>query len=78
MGFIEWGEAYLDQIPDIQLYRDVAIARQNLGDEAGALALIAQARAIYPKDRSIEDTQRRMEAGEQLVTSSLAVPQSED
>jgi len=47
MGFVEWGEAYLAQIPDIQLYRDLAIARQNLGDEAGALALIAQARAIY-------------------------------
>ena len=78
MGFIEWGEAYLEQIPDIQLYRDVAIARQNIGDEEGALALIAQAKAIYPKDRSIEDTHRRLEAGEPLVTSSLALPQSEE
>ncbi|NRP94651.1 O-Antigen ligase [Marinobacterium sp. xm-g-59] len=78
LGFIEWGEAYLEQIPDIQLYRDVAIARQNIGDEEGALALIDQAKAIYPKDRSIEDTHRRLEAGEQLVTSSLALLQSEE
>ena len=78
VGFIEWGEAYLEQIPDIQLYRDVAIARQNIGDEKGALQLIARARAIYPKDRSIEDTHRRIESGEQLVTSSLALPQSEE
>ena len=78
LGFIEWGESYLEQIPDIQLYRDVAIARQNIGDESGALALIAEAKAIYPKDLSIEDTHRRIEAGERLVTSSLALPQSDD
>jgi O-antigen polymerase len=78
LGFIEWGESYLEQIPDIQLYRDVAIARQNIGDESGALALIAEAKAIYPKDLSIEDTHRRIEAGERLITSSLALPQSDD
>jgi len=78
LSFIEWGESYLEQIPDIQLYRDVAIARQNIGDERGALALIAQAKAIYPKDRSIDDAHRRIEAGEPLVTSSLALPQSEE
>lgn len=69
-GFIEWASVYLEQIPDIQLYRDLAIAYQSVDDIEKATEVINRGHAIYPKDRGINDLRDTLARGERWVPSS--------
>ncbi len=70
--FIDWAVPYLKQVPDIQLYRDLAIAYQQVDEPQKALAIITEGSAIYPKEMNLADAKQRIEKGELLTTASVA------
>jgi O-antigen polymerase len=70
--FIDWAVPYLKQVPDIQLYRDLAIAYQQVDEPQKALAIITEGSAIYPKEMNLADAKQRIEKGELLNTASVA------
>ena len=51
--FIQWAESFLRQIPDIQIYKDLAIALQYSGRQEEAQALLDQAHSIYHGEKSV-------------------------
>ena len=67
--FIEWAQAFLTQLPDIQIYRDLAVALQYEGRADEAVALITRASQIYPGEKMLADTYARLIEGEPLVPS---------
>lgn len=73
--FIEWAEQFLEQIPDKQVYQDLARAHFHAGDRQQALQVLARARAIYPQDEHLEDLQTQIEQGH-LKVGSTAAPTS--
>jgi len=75
--FVEWAEPFLQQIPDIQIFQDLAIAYQQLERSDEALAVIERAHAIYPAQKQVAEVRERLLRGERLVRPSgaaLSVP----
>jgi len=70
--FTEWADSFLEQIPDIQVFQDLAIALQQLGRNDEALAVIERAHAIYPGQKQVAEVRTRLLAGEQLFKPSGA------
>ena len=78
--FNDWSEVFLNQLPDIQIYKDRATALQFLNRESEAEALLDLAHKIYPGDSSISAMRAAFEKGELLYKRtgvSAANPQSE-
>jgi len=51
--FSEWAQSFLRQLPDIQIYKDLAIALQYSGRQNEAQALLDKAHSIYPGENSV-------------------------
>ena len=71
--FVAWAEPFLEQIPDIQIFQDLAIAHQQLGNSESALAAIGRAHAIYPAQQQVAEVRERLFRGDRLVRPSGAV-----
>lgn len=70
-SYISWAEGFVEQIPDIQIYKDLAVAYQSQGEVEKSLNIIARAHAIYPGDAGIAEVQRKLQAGEALISSAV-------
>jgi len=70
--FVNWAENYLSQKPDIQLFRNQAVAYQYLGRFDEAKSIINHASSIYPENPQLSDALRRINAGELLEPTSAA------
>ena len=77
-GFIDWATPYLDQIPDTQLFSDVATAYHHLGEHEQAIAVIEQAQAIYPKEGGIQATLKQLMSDKPSSSSGSLDAQSSD
>jgi len=67
---MEWVEPFLEQIPDIQVFQDLAIAHQQLGNSESALAVIERAHAIYPAQQQVAEVRERLLRGERLISGA--------
>ncbi len=70
--FIEWANQYLEQIPDKQVYQDLARAYLYLGQRDAALRTLARVRAIYPDDEQLARVEQQVERGELSAGSTAA------
>jgi hypothetical protein len=82
--FIRWGQLYLEQIPDVQLYADLAVAFDALGRRETAQMMLAEAQSIYPGHKPYVELQARLDSGQPLYAvprvssaSSSATSQSQ-
>ncbi|NVK00875.1 MAG: O-antigen ligase C-terminal domain-containing protein [Oceanospirillaceae bacterium] len=69
-AFVDWAEPFLEQIPDIQIFKDLSVAYQYIGNDSDASKVIERASAIYPADRSISEVKAKLKDGEPLATFS--------
>ncbi len=69
-AFISWAEQFLHQIPDMQIFRDLAVAYEYEGRNDEAKAVIARARAIYPEVELLVDANKVISSGGSLVPES--------
>jgi len=74
-NFIDWARDYLRQIPDKQVYVDLARAYLHLGEQKQALETLTKVRAIYPDDTYLEKFEEGVTSGKlKAGASSAAIP----
>lgn len=71
-GFVDWGREYIQQIPDIQLYADLAVAYDALEQTGQARETLAEALSIYPGHAPFVALEERLVSGEALYVAPSA------
>jgi len=59
--FISWAQEFLVEIPDIQIFHDLALAFEYLGDKKQASQIINRATSIYPAVKSLQTFKAKLE-----------------
>lgn len=69
-SFALWAESFLEQIPDIQIFKDLTVAYDFLGRPSDAGRIITLATSMYPADAGLASVLTKLEKGEPLVSGA--------
>ena len=71
-SFVSWAESFLQQIPDIQIYKDLAAAYQYLGEAGKSKRVLDLASGIYPAEKALQVAKTKLLSGDALIPRSQA------